>query len=238
VAVRQVGESAEVTVRDTGKGISPEFLPYVFNPFRQADAAANRRFGGLGLGLAICKHLVELHGGTIRAESEGEGHGATFVIALPVDAKARPAHQEGAPPQPASSIPAEALSGMRVLVVDDEQDTLNILRRALEQARAEVTTAPSAAAAYESFREGRPDVVLADIAMPEEDGYSLIRRIRELSPEEGGRTPAVAVTAFARAEDGDEAISAGFQVHVPKPVDPGALVELLARVVRRDGSAE
>ncbi|MUG93317.1 PAS domain S-box protein [Scytonema sp. UIC 10036] len=230
-------QSALIEVKDTGEGIAPEFLPYVFERFRQADSSSTRSHGGLGLGLAIVRHLVELHGGTVRVESLGIGQGATFIVSLPLKAgeegeSGRVAEIEKLlsthPPVPQSPHP---LYGLQVLVVDDEPDARQLITTALEQYKATVMAVATATEAFEALQQFQPDVLVSDISMPQEDGYSLIRRIRALSEESGGRTPAVALTAYARAEDCDRALLAGFQLHVPKPVNPDELATVIANLV-------
>jgi PAS domain S-box-containing protein len=229
----------EIVVTDTGEGIHPEFLPYVFDRFRQADAKTTRRHGGLGLGLAIVRHLVEMHGGTVSAESDGEDLGATFKVRLPL----MPVHKSGqAQGANASSagvhnyLPLECperLDGLKVLAVDDEADTREVIRVVFEQCGAKVTCASSAAEALRLLEELRPDVLISDIGMPEEDGYELIAKVRALPVERGGKIPAVALTAYARAEDRLRALRAGYQMHVPKPVELAELVAIVARLTER-----
>jgi CheY-like chemotaxis protein/anti-sigma regulatory factor (Ser/Thr protein kinase) len=227
-----------ITVSDTGKGISPDFLPYVFDRFRQADASSARRYGGLGLGLALVKYLVELHGGTIEAASEGEGQGATFIVTLPVRAVATPLGEAGALPSPVKC--SDELAGVRALVVDDEDDARELIETALRQYGAEVVAVGSAAEAYMLITgappQSRPDVVVTDIAMPGEDGYSLIRRVRDWERSRGAYIPAVALTAYGRVEDRMRALGAGFQMHVAKPVDPAELVVVITSLIRRASS--
>jgi signal transduction histidine kinase len=225
VRLAREGGQAVVTVRDTGEGIRPDFLPRVFERFSQADASTTRRHGGLGLGLAIVRHLVELHGGGVTAASAGAGRGATFTVRLPA-LPARPEAGGGA-----ARPPGRGAGGLRVLVVDDEPDAREMLALVLGGCGAEVTAVASAREALEALPRLRPDVLISDLAMPGEDGYALIRRVRALPAEEGGRVPAAALTAYALAEDRARALSAGFQIHVPKPVDPAelaAVVENLA----------
>ncbi|MGH9901116.1 MAG: hybrid sensor histidine kinase/response regulator, partial [Pyrinomonadaceae bacterium] len=241
VRLERSGDHIETTVADTGEGISPEFLPYVFDRFRQADSTTTRAHGGLGLGLAIVRHLVEAHGGTVHVASGGKGRGATFTIRLPLaaalavsshwDGTERRARQTGEAARASGS--PEQLGGLRVLVVDDEPDTLELLSTALARHGAEVTTADSAAVALAVLERSRHDVMLSDIGMPDEDGYALIRKVRALPAERGGRTPAAALTAYAREEDRARALSAGFQAHLPKPVGPAELVSMVASLAGR-----
>jgi signal transduction histidine kinase/ActR/RegA family two-component response regulator len=233
-----VDTRVEVTVRDTGMGIDPDFLPHIFDRFRQANPGTDRMHGGMGLGLSIVRQLVELHGGTVRAESGGEGTGATFVVSLPFVAaeEMRPAERRPAPP--ASRLEIEcppALRGLRVLVVDDEADTRDMLRAVLEHCDAEVITAGSASEALEAVARLRPDVLISDVGMPEDDGYSLIAKVRALPSERGGQTPAAALTAYVRAEDRVKVLRSGFQLHVPKPVEPAELVAVVAHLSGRRG---
>jgi PAS domain S-box-containing protein len=230
---RQEGE-AVLTVRDTGKGIVPEFLPYVFERFRQADASTTRRHGGLGLGLAIVRHLVELHGGNVEAQSTGADRGATFTIRLPLaDASTASASRE--PAQDSHGRP-DLLAGYRVLVVDDEPDTLELMSFVLGKCGAHVVKVRSVDEALRAFGRTRPHIVVTDIGMPDRDGYELIRTIRSLPTEKGGTVPAIALTAFAATEDRRLALAAGFQDHLAKPVTPAALVALVADVLQRRGS--
>lgn len=242
VRLERVNSHIEIVVSDTGSGISSEFLPYVFDRFRQADMSTTRHHGGLGLGLSIVRHLIELHGGTVHAESEGAGRGATFTVTLPqVGVYQRDDRPERRHPAANSSkyefdCP-ERLDDLRVLVVDDESDTRDVLKAMLGECGAEVISAGSAAEALEVFERSRPDVLICDIGMPEEDGYQLIRNIRARPVEQGGRTPAVALTAYARAEDRLRALRAGYQMHIPKPVEVNELVAIVASVVARAGTA-
>jgi PAS domain S-box-containing protein len=229
-----------ITVSDTGKGISPDFLPYVFDRFRQADASSARRYGGLGLGLSLVKYLVELHGGTIEAASAGEGQGATFKVTLPVRAVATPLGEAGG--APATVKISWELAGVRALVVDDEDDARELIETALTQYGADVVAVNSAAEAYKLITatppRRRPDVMVTDIGMPGEDGYSLIRRVREWERAQGAYIPAVALTAYGRVEDRVRALSAGFQMHVAKPVDPDELAIVITSLIRRPSGDE
>jgi signal transduction histidine kinase/ActR/RegA family two-component response regulator len=237
LTVSRAGTSVEVAVSDNGEGIAQEFLPHVFDRFRQADMGTTRRHGGLGLGLAIVRHLTEVHGGSVRAESEGHGRGSTFTVRLPLrggeEATRQPGPEgPGRNPGGPSAQQAPSLAGARLLVVEDEPDTLNLLRVALNSYGAEVSTADSAAEALEAIRRAKPDVLISDIGMAEVDGYELLRSVRALSAEEGGEVLAVALTAYARDEDRARALGAGFQEHVTKPVEPSALAEVIARLLR------
>jgi len=232
--LERVDPHIRITVSDTGKGISPDFLPYIFDRFHQSDTSSVRRHGGLGLGLALAKYLVELHGGTIEAESAGEGQGATFKVTLPVRAVASPIGEaEGAHAAVKSS---GELAGVRALVVDDEDDARELLKSALENYGADVIAVSSAVEAYALITETpppeRPDVMVADIGMPDEDGYSLIRRLREWEGANGAYTPAVALTAYGRVEDRVSALKAGFQIHVAKPVDPDELAIVILGFIK------
>jgi PAS domain S-box-containing protein len=231
--LERVDPHIRITVSDTGKGISPDFLPYVFDRFHQSDTSSVRRHGGLGLGLALAKYLVELHGGTIEAESAGEGQGAIFKVTLPVRAVATPIGEgDGA----AAAKSSGELAGVRALVVDDEDDARELLKSALENYGADVIAVNSAAEAYALITETpppeRPDVIVADIGMPDEDGYSLIRRLREWEEACGAYTPAVALTAYGRVEDRVSALKAGFQIHVAKPVDPDELAIVILGFIK------
>jgi PAS domain S-box-containing protein len=210
---------AQITVSDTGKGIHPDFLPHVFEYFRQEDGATTRKFGGLGLGLAIVHHLVELHGGTVQADSPGEGQGATFIVKLPLMPDSALVNQDSSSPGTALD-----LTGIQVLVVDDDVDTREFVAFLLEQAGARVVIATSANEALTALTHFQPDVLLSDIGMPEVDGYMLLRQIRALSPEQGGQIPAIALTAYAGEIDYHQAMAAGFQQHIAKPLEPTQLI--------------
>ena len=218
--------SAQITVTDNGQGIAPEFLPYVFDYFRQADGATTRKFGGLGLGLAIVRHLVELHGGTVRADSPGEGLGATFTIRLPLLQSPLETNPQERSPQPSLN-----LSGVRLLVVDDEPDTRELVKFVLEQQGAQVMAATTAHEALLLLPQAKPDVLLSDIGMPEMDGYMLIRQVRTLAPEAGGGIPAIALTAYAGDTNQQQVLAAGFQKHISKPIEPEELVRAIAELI-------
>ena len=240
VLLERVNSHIEFTVADTGIGIRPELIPQLFERFRQGDASTTRRYGGLGLGLSIVKSLVELHGGTVLVDSAGEGLGTRVTVHLPLSAVRRsaeaPERQHPATPQPAAARPPAAeLSGLTVLVVDDHGDARDLVKRVLEDADAAVITAATADEALALVPAAKPDVLVTDIGMPETDGFELLRRLRALGPEQGGKVPAIALTAFARSEDRTRALRAGFLVHVSKPVDPAELVATVASVAGRAG---
>jgi PAS domain S-box-containing protein len=228
VRLEQVGSQVQIHVRDTGKGISPEFLPYVFEYFRQENSSTTRQFGGLGLGLAIVRYLTELHGGSVHAESAGEGLGSTFTVTLPLMAKA-----VEVAPEPISSQGAADLDGLRILVVDDETDIRELVAFILEQSGAEVTVAASAEEALVALNQSVPDVLLSDIGMPDVDGYMLMRQVRTFSAQQGGQIPAIALTAYAGEYNQQQAFQAGFQLHISKPVEPEELVKAIAHLVER-----
>jgi PAS domain S-box-containing protein len=246
VRLARFGTNARLTVSDTGQGISKAFLPYVFDRFRQADSTTTRKHSGLGLGLAIVRHLVTLHGGVVRAESNGEGQGATFAITLPLvgphlaesqieieqyseagDPHARSQEAKDADPR------AAMLEGLRVVIVDDQPDTLDMLRASLAAWGASVSCADTARQALQMIIDSRPHVLVSDLGLPEEDGYELIRKVRELEPKLGGLVPAIALTAYARAEDRRQALEAGFQIHMTKPVEPVELAIVIAGLAGR-----
>ena len=232
VSTRHTDAAFELVVHDTGKGISSSFLPHVFDPFCQADNSMARATGGLGLGLAISKHLVELHGGQIEARSDGEGEGATFTVRLPLHVL-QPAARATARPiaPPDATVPLEPLSqlqGLAILVVDDDPDARELLKVILEDSGAKVQTAGSVDEAMTEFRQKTPDVLLSDIAMPGATGYDLIQRVRALPPSEGGSVPAAALTAYAGADERRRVLGAGYMMHVTKPVDPAELLAAVA----------
>ncbi|MBW4538462.1 MAG: PAS domain-containing protein [Myxacorys chilensis ATA2-1-KO14] len=227
VQLEQVENQAQITLSDTGKGIQPEFVPYVFEYFRQEDGATTRKFGGLGLGLAIVRHLVELHGGTVKAESSGEGQGATFVVRLPLMQTASKANQDERPPEQ----PLD-LNNISILVVDDETDSRELVAFLLEQQGAQVRTAASAHEALIVLTQSTPDVLLSDIGMPDMDGYMLIQQVRTLTPEQGGQMPAIALTAYAGEMNQQQALAAGFQKHLSKPIEPQRLIQIISSLIR------
>ena len=232
VLLERVDSHLEVSIIDTGEGISPEFLPYIFDRFQQADASTTRRHGGLGLGLAIVKQLVELHGGSGRVKSSGTGKGATFIVSLPMTVlhPLQEPWERGHPqskPRDLPSVPAISLNNVSVLVIDDELDARNLLKLLLESAGAVVYLAPSAEQGMEHLLTKSVDVLICDIGMPDVDGYSLMRRIRALNDGQKSELAAVALTAYARLEDRTEAMSAGFQNHLPKPVEPAELLAVV-----------
>ncbi len=243
VLLQRVGSHIEISVADTGIGITPAFLAHAFERFRQADSSSARRHGGLGLGLSIVKQLVELHGGTVRVKSLGEGCGTVFIVHLPLTAvHRRPDDGERLPPQTPKALSSDFrvsdLSGIKVLVVDDEADARDLFKRVLADCGAEVLTVASAGEALLALERERPHVLLSDIGMPDVDGYELLRRVRALGQARGGRLPAIALTAFARSEDRTRALRAGFLLHVSKPVEPSELVATVAAVAGRIGEPD
>jgi PAS domain S-box-containing protein len=232
VLLQRVNSHIEITVADTGQGIPRDFLPHLFARFSQAETSSSRRHGGLGLGLAIVKSIVELHGGSITASSPGPDQGATFIVSLPLAAAHErrddsPVHPQAEPLNtPLSDLPN--FDGYRVLVVDDEPDARNLIQRILLRCHATVSTAGSADEALELVRRNRPHLILSDVGMPGQDGYQFLSRVRALPHSQGGDTPAVAITAFARSEDRRRALLAGFQMHLPKPVEPIELIAIVA----------
>lgn len=236
VTLRGVASNVELAVTDNGEGIDAEFLPQVFDRFRQADSAKDRRHGGLGLGLSIVKQLVELHGGTIAAASAGRGQGATFTVSLPLlatfdyvaDITSTPQRlPDVAPQDELAELPRTSLRGLKVLVVDDEADARTLIRNLLEECEANVITADSAAEALTLLASEHPHLLISDVGMPVEDGYHLIRSVRALRGESGA-TPAIALTAYARNEDRSKALQAGYQMHLAKPVEPSELITMVA----------
>jgi signal transduction histidine kinase/CheY-like chemotaxis protein len=241
VRVKRADSHVEIAVADNGQGIKPEFLPYVFERFRQEDSGMNRQQGGLGLGLAIVRHLVELHGGTVHAASEGLGKGATFTVSLPIAAdravspeklRGKAAGGRSAPENPPT------LAGVRALFVDDDADARELITAMLVQGGAEVRTAVSATEALAACDEWRPDILISDIGMPGEDGYMLMKKLRARESERGGHILAIALTAYGRREDCLRAISVGYEYHIPKPVEPAELLAAVASLTNRIGKDE
>ncbi|PQV63328.1 PAS/PAC sensor hybrid histidine kinase [Abditibacterium utsteinense] len=249
IRLERVDSHLEVTVSDSGVGIALEVLPHVFERFRQADSTSTRSHGGLGLGLAIVRHLVELHGGSVEAHSEGVGKGAIFTLKLPLSAvRLLDVSKSDESENNEEKVPfldgiqslvenSPRLDGLHVLVVDDQKDTRIFLAVVLEKCGARVTAVESAAQAFAALQTLRPDVLLSDVGMPEEDGFSLIRRVRALSFEQGGKTPAAALTAFAHVEDRVRVLRSGFQIHLPKPIDPLELATVVAALAGRSNAA-
>ena len=233
VKLQQVKSHVEIIVSDTGQGIRPDLLPYIFDRLRQGDSSRSRAHGGLGIGLALVRHIAELHGGSVFAESPGEEQGATFVVKLPLMVAGVRDHavaqaKSGPPDSP-------SLVGVRVLVVDDDPAAVELVQEVLTQTGGEVRGAGTAEEALRVLEQWRPDVLVSDIEMPGQDGYTLIRKIRALAPEQGGMTRAVALTAFGRPEDRIRSLMAGFNIHVSKPVDPGELAAIVASLAGRTG---
>ena len=239
VRLQRVNSHIEIVISDTGQGIPADFLPFVFDRFRQADQRTSRQHGGMGLGLSIVRHLVELHGGSVKAESAGEGQGASFTVQLPLTAVYEVEKDAGRVHPAARDLLPDAdcgdrLDGLKILVVDDEPDTRDMLKAGLSRCGAEVVAAASTSEAFAALLGDLPGLLISDIGMPGEDGYELIRRLRKLPVKEGGRIPAIALTAYARVEDRMSALRAGYQMHVPKPVDLAELVAVAASLVKRD----
>jgi len=237
VKLQRIDSHVEIVVSDSGVGISKEFLPYVFDRFRQADASTTRIHGGLGLGLSIVHQLVDLHGGSVAVQSEGEGKGSTFTITLPFVGVISQNEAEAIHPTQSEEIPSfdglPSLEGLKVLVVDDEADTRELIGEVLKECGSEVIITRSAAEALEALEQHKPDILISDLGMPDEDGYSLIEKIRALPSERGGNIPAAALTAYARAEDRMRVLRSGFQFHLPKPVDSAELVTVVASLAGR-----
>jgi CheY-like chemotaxis protein len=238
VEVAREGNVARLSIADSGEGIRPEFLPHVFDRFSQADASSRRRHGGLGIGLAITRYLVGLHGGSVQAESAGEGRGSVFTVRLPLSPGATAAagaeRRGGARPGAAASNGRRTqLTGLRILTVDDDRNTREMLQEALRSFGAEVLTAESARDALEKLKAFKPHLLVSDIGMPAEDGYDLLRQVRALGPAQGGLVPAVALTGYAREEDRVLTWRAGFQAMTPKPVNLDELLSMLAALAGR-----
>lgn len=236
VRLFQFDSQVQIQVADSGQGISPEFLPHVFDRFLQADSSTTREYGGLGLGLSIVRHLVELHGGMVLAESAGLGKGATFTVALPiraVDYNLDEPERQSQRHKEETAIAPPSLKGLRIVVVDDEADARDLVDTVLTQYGAKVVTRATAQDTIEAIAQFQPHVLVSDIGMPEEDGYALIQRLRQLPLEQGGQIPAIALTAYARAEDRDRALAAGFQQHIAKPVNPNKLAAVVSELARK-----
>jgi CheY-like chemotaxis protein len=232
--LRSFGGQIEISISDTGIGIEPEFQPYIFDRFRQADSTSTRRYGGLGLGLAIVRYLTEMHGGSVSVSSAGVDKGSTFKVRFPAAAphlQRRPKasqtdlqpERHGASPKPAH----HRLDGVRVLIVEDDPDTLDMLKVILDNSGAEAITAASTKEALQVLERTHPDALVSDLAMPDRDGYDLISEVRSRDHQHGGDIPAIALSAYTRAEDRTRAIAAGFQMHIPKPIDPDKLIGVL-----------
>jgi signal transduction histidine kinase len=236
ITLARVGTDIQITVADTGQGISAEFLPHVFERFRQADSSSTRKFGGLGLGLSIVRHLVELHGGTVEVHSPGEGQGAIFTIRFPLLTEYEESCSNSDPVEHSGdgAVTGEtSLKGLRVLVVDDDTDSRAVIKEMLLQYGAEVLTASTASDALQALELWSPDVLLSDIEMPNEDGYSLLQKIRSKDGKNGGLIPAAAITAYGRSEDRLRVLRAGYQIYLPKPVDPHELALVVASLAKR-----
>ena len=237
IRLARVNSHIELAVSDTGVGISPEFLPHVFERFRQADSSTTRKHAGLGIGLSIAKQLTELHGGTLRAQSKGTGEGSTFILSLPL----APIRDAASGEHPASRRDTKVhfepveLDGISVLVVDDDADSRDYIARILKQSGANVAIAASADEAFDIVKHRRPDVIVSDVGMPDKDGYDFIREVRSLPQSAGGATPAIALTAFARSEDRTRAMLAGYQVHVSKPIEAPELIATVGSLTGRTG---
>jgi CheY-like chemotaxis protein len=238
VRLKRDAHEARIQVTDSGQGISDDFLPHIFDRFRQADGTTTRRHGGLGLGLSIVRHLIELHGGTVEASSAGEGQGATFTISVPLPASSNQVRRRRGetgslwqqPSVKSAGEPPPSLLDVRILLVDDDQVTLRILGMMLADSGAKVESTTSAAEALEVLQWQRPDVLVSDLAMPNEDGYSLIAKIRSLEATDQGQLPAIALTSHVRIEDRARALAAGFNMFVPKPVEPAELISAIANL--------
>jgi CheY-like chemotaxis protein len=237
VEVKRVSKNVRIAVSDSGIGIQPEFLPFIFDRFRQADGSTTRVHGGLGLGLSIVKHLVHIHRGTVKVDSQGKNQGATFTLSLPLasESPATPSKSDAHEPAVNITTPgfSRILEGLRILVVDDEADSRDLVKAILTECGGEVKCCESAAEGIQAVKEWKPDLLVSDIGMPVEDGYSLIKKVRNLRSKRAKQLPAVALTAYATKEDKARALSAGFQMHVAKPIEPETLAMSIASVVGR-----
>ena len=237
INLKCVASTARLAVADTGEGISSEFLPYVFDRFRQAEGSISRKQGGLGLGLAVVRHLVELHGGTITAESAGLEQGSVFTVELPLAQERRdPARAEERRREVErrrSRSGAIRLDGVHVLLVEDDDDSRKLLGTILKRYGARVTSTKSAAEALNVFSDDVPDILISDIGMPDQDGYEFIQKLRALPPEKGGQTPAIALTGYASRKDKERAFAAGYQQHIAKPIEQTDMIAAIARLVGR-----
>jgi CheY-like chemotaxis protein len=230
VSLSREGDEALIRVKDTGVGIAPEFLPYVFDRFRQADGTSTREHMGMGLGLAIVRHVVDLHGGAVSAASKGTGEGSEFIVRIPVStAPLSVAFAKASATEPASS--EKWQTRHRVLVVEDDDDAREVATACLERGGFEVRVASSANDALQTMPDWRPDVIVSDISMPEMDGYEFIRKLRALPEDRGGRVPALALTAYARLEDAAKAMSSGYQAHIAKPINPDELIAAITKLI-------
>ena len=231
VKLQQVRSHVEIIVSDSGEGIRAEILPYIFDRLRPRDTSSPRAQEGLGIGLALVRHLVELHGGSVIADSLGEGQGATFVVKLPL--MVTEVRERAVAPTETPAVTGSSLAGVRILVVDDDPTAVDLVREVLVQAGGEVRGSGTVEEALRVFEQWRPDILVSDVEMPGQDGYTLIRKVRALDPERGGKTPAVALTAFGRPEDRVRSLRAGFNIHVTKPVDRGELIAVIASLTGR-----
>ena len=240
VCVKGDGQQVAIEVCDSGRGIKPEFLPFVFERFRQSDNSYTREVGGLGLGLAIVRHLVELHGGTVSASSAGDDCGAAFTVTLPIFAgeDSRALSELKEQDQVPKNEEEYLFDGIHLLIVEDDTDSREMLKIMFGQDEMRVTAVSSAAEGFETIKKERPDILISDVGLPGEDGYSLVRRVRQLAPEAGGQIPAIALTGYASLQDRERALEAGYQEHLSKPVDIDALFELVKKLLTRGKSAE
>jgi PAS domain S-box-containing protein len=235
VRSRRMDSHVEIVVSDTGRGIDAELLPFVFERFRQGDSSTTREYGGLGLGLAIVRHLIELHGGVVSAHSQGAGRGAEFTMQLPIMARAQESVESDFHRRVGGNLSGKvpSLAGLRILVVDDEPDAREIVAAILGEAGAEIATASGSRQAFDLVERWKPDLLISDVGMPGESGYDLIRKVRALSADRGGQVPAIALTAYAHMQDRLKILSAGFQMHVPKPIEPIELATIVASLTKR-----